>query len=156
MNKLCLLIILVFLIACNSSNNYNIPKNNSSTIKLFEDANEIQRDWSNKNSIITHVISEPDNLHPTNGNSSPRSDILQYTQRTILYIDYSNQTLVPGLVKTLPEISDDGLKYSYTLKENIKWDDGSLLTPKDIAFTARAFLCQAGAHARHRATIFID
>ena len=141
MNKLCLLIILVFLIACNSSNNYNIPKNNSSTIKLFEDANEIQRDWSNKNSIITHVISEPDNLHPTNGNSSPRSDILQYTQRTILYIDYSNQTLVPGLVKTLPEISDDGLKYSYTLKENIKWDDGSLLTPKDIAFTARAFLC---------------
>ena len=83
----------------------------------------------------------PDNLHPTNGISAPRSEILQYTQRTLLYIDYANQKVVPGLVKSLPEISDDGLQYTYILRDNIRWDDGKLLTADDIIFTAKAFAC---------------
>ena len=141
MRYLCLFLISVFFITCNNSKNNNIPKSNSSTIKHFEDANEIQNNWSNKNTIISHIISEPDNLHPTNGNSSPRSDILQYTQRTIFNIDYSNQTIVPGLVKSLPQISEDGLSYSYSFRKDIKWDDGTLLTAKDFIFTAKAFLC---------------
>ena len=141
MRYLFLFLISAFISTCKNSKNYNIPNSNSSTIKHFVDANEIQNNWSNKNTIISHIISEPDNLHPTNGNSSPRSDILQYTQRTIFNIDYSNQTIVPGLVKNLPEISEDGLSYSYSLRNDIKWDDGTLLAAKDFIFTAKAFLC---------------
>lgn len=141
MRSLSFLLIFSFFIACNSRKTSDIPGSNSSTVKHFKDADDILISWSDKNTIITHVIAEPDNLHPTNGNSSPRFEILQYTQRPILNIDYSNQTVVPGLVKSLPEISKDGLKYSYILRDSIRWDNGSLLTTDDVVFTAKAFLC---------------
>ncbi len=129
------------LIACNDHKTLDFPKSNSSSVKIFNDEKEILNSWSDKNTIIVHVIAEPDNLHPTNGNSSPRLEIHQYIQRQLMYIDYLNQTVVPGLVKSLPEVSNDGLKYTYNLKENIRWDDQSLLTAEDIIFTSKAFLC---------------
>lgn len=134
-------LIIVFLSACTDHKIIEVPEKNSATLKIFEDAPEVQPFWSKKNTIIYHVISEPDNLHPTNGISSPRSEIFQYIHRTLLYIDFSNQSIKPGLVKSLPEISADGLNYTYFLRENIFWDDGSALSIEDIEFTAKAFKC---------------
>ena len=141
MSRLHILLLFIIFISCNHRKTLDIPISNSSFLKYFNDANDINISWSNNNSIIAHVIAEPDNLHPTNGNSSPRSEIHQYTQRTLLYIDYMNQTVIPGLVISLPQVSEDGLKYSYNLKNNIRWDDGSSLTAEDVIFTAKAFLC---------------
>lgn len=35
----------------------------------------------------------------------------------------------------LPQISDDGLTYTYTLKEGLKWSDGRPITSDDVMFT---------------------
>ena len=46
-----------------------------------------------------------------------------------------------GLEKDLAEsysISEDGLEYTFTLKENLSWHDGEKLTSEDIAFTIQA------------------
>jgi ABC-type transport system substrate-binding protein len=139
--KSSFLLFAFLLFACNSHQSINIPERNSSTLKRFEDAAEVQKSWSNKNTVIVHVTAEPDNLHPTNGNSSPRSEIFQYTQRNLLYIDFATQQIVPGLVQSMPQISADGLQYKYTLRDDIHWDDGKPLTVDDIIFTAKAFAC---------------
>ncbi len=132
---------LFFSISCNNQKSLNIPETNSSTLKRFDDAETILSSWSNKNTIVSHVTAEPDNLHPTNGNSVPRSEIFQYTQRTLMYIDFANQKIIPGLVKSMPEISPDGLRYKYELRDGIQWDDGTPLSADDIIFTAKAFVC---------------
>jgi len=139
--KLAFTILLFLFISCNNHKSLNLPETNSSSLKRFEDAQTILSSWSDKNTVVIHVIAEPDNLHPTNGNSAPRSEILQYTQRNLLYIDFANQKIVPGLVSSMPEISADGLNYSYVLRDGIHWDDGSLLKVEDVIFTAKAFAC---------------
>ncbi len=42
--------------------------------------------------------------------------------------------IIPGLAESW-EGSDDGLTYTYTLREGLKWSDGEPLTADDVAFT---------------------
>ena len=107
----------------------------------IEDEREMHADWSNENTVIVHSISDPDNLHPTNGNSAPRSEIMLLTQRSILYTDFENQSMIAGLVKTSPIASADGLTYIYQLKPGPEWDDKTPFTFEDVLFTAKAYLC---------------
>lgn len=107
----------------------------------IEDESEMHADWSTENTVIVHSLSDPDNLHPTNGNSAPRNEILLLTQRTLLYSDFENQTMLPGLVKQLPVALLDGLTYMYELRTGPEWDDHSPLTVDDIIFTAKVYSC---------------
>ncbi len=107
----------------------------------IEDEREMHADWSKENTVIVHSISDPDNLHPTNGNSAPRSEIMLLTQRSILYTDFENQSMIAGLVKTSPVASADGLTYIYQLKSGPEWDDKTPFTFEDVLFTAKAYLC---------------
>ena len=83
----------------------------------------------------------PDGLHPYNDNSVMRSFIFEHTQKTLIKLDVSSLEYIPSLAKSLPEISDDGLFYHYELRDDIRWDDGSELTAKDIEFTTKLQLC---------------
>ena len=107
----------------------------------ISDTKEWKESWSKENTVVVHTTSEPDNLHPTNGNSAPRSEILLLTQRTLLYTDFENQSMIAGLVKNNPEIQGDELTYKYVLKNGPKWDDNKPLSVEDILFTAKAYSC---------------
>lgn len=43
--------------------------------------------------------------------------------------------LLPDLAESLPEITDDGLRYIFKLRPGLKFSDGSPLTSRDVAFT---------------------
>lgn len=47
----------------------------------------------------------------------------------------SNGEVEPDLVSELPSISSDGLTYSFTLREGLRWHDGEPLTASDVRFT---------------------
>lgn len=126
--------------ACHDQQQKNSSVSSSIFIKL-RDAIQIESNWSTENSVVVHSISEPDNLHPTNGNSAPRNELLLLTQRTLLYSDYENASMIPGLLTQLPIETDNGLQYLYSLKHGPMWDDGSTLRREDILFTAKVFSC---------------
>jgi len=42
--------------------------------------------------------------------------------------------IVPGLAQSM-DISSDGLTYTFTLEENVKWHDGTPFTAEDVLFT---------------------
>ena len=107
----------------------------------LDDSKNILTTWSKENTIIYHVISEPSDMHPTNGNTSPRSEINLYTQMFLVNTDFKNQGISPGLIKSLPSISTDGLEYTYELRNEPRWDDGSRLTLDDVIFTCKAIKC---------------
>ncbi len=111
------------------------------TVKRFVNitaATEWQNDWSKENIVVYHWRGEPDNLHPTNGKSNARRVVMDYTQRFLVSADLEKLTLRPDLVKAMPAISADGLTYSYELREEPTWDDGSPLTVEDVIFTIKA------------------
>ena len=81
----------------------------------------------------------PDNLNPFIGYAAPAFEIWYLTYDSL--VGYDPKTLSPmkgenstGLA-TDWSVSDDGLTWTFTIRQNAKWDDGVALTAKDIAFT---------------------
>jgi len=48
--------------------------------------------------------------------------------------DAGGLELAPDLAKAMPEVSDDGLLYTFELKDGIKFEDGSEIMAKDIKY----------------------
>ncbi|MCB0397784.1 MAG: hypothetical protein KDD36_14110 [Flavobacteriales bacterium] len=111
------------------------------TYLKMEDADTFMSDWSTKNIVVCHSIGDPDNLHPTNGNTSPRTAIHNFIHRYLIASDPKNLSVMPDLVTSLPEISHDDLHFTYTLRDDVTFDDGSPLTVDDVIFSLKAAKC---------------
>ena len=140
-----ILFYLLFSTSCKNSKStegqLNEGQNDSLGFIKLPDTSAIDPSWSKKNVVVVHSISEPDNLHPTNGTSALRAEIFYYTQMMLVQTDMHHPGLRPALCKELPTISADGLHYSFTLREEPNWDDKSPLTADDIVFTTKANKC---------------
>ena len=108
-----------------------------------------KRDLS-QNTVIAHISAQPDGLHPFNDNSSIRSYIFNYTQKTLIKLDIESLEYIPSLVKSMPTSSADNLSFEYEIKDGIKWDDGTALTAKDVAFSVKLMLCPLTNNAQIR------
>ncbi|MDQ3047451.1 MAG: ABC transporter substrate-binding protein [Bacteroidota bacterium] len=117
-----------------------ISADESSFIEIA-DASKIDPSWSKENVLVYHDIGEPDDMHPTNGLSAQRNEINGYTQVYLIGTDYQNLTVRPIAVKALPVVSENGKEYTYDLRSDIKFDDGSVLSMEDVIFTFKANKC---------------
>ena len=93
------------------------------------------------NIVIQHISIWPDGLHPFNNNSAVRTFIFQYTQKTLIKLDHETLEYIPTLVESMPMVSEDGLEYTYIIKDGTTWDDGSKLTAKDVEFSVKTMIC---------------
>ncbi len=94
-----------------------------------------------QNTLVAHIVSEPDDMHPTNGASAVRAEIQLYTHMSLLRLNYKDGHLIPCLAKNLPTVSANGLEYTYELKPEASWDDKTPVTGNDITFTTKASKC---------------
>lgn len=143
----CLVLLLLLLTSCSSKktgsadDDVNASANDSKNFVKLSDAKEFLPTWSKENTVVYQWIAEPDILHPTNGISTQRTEIFLYTQMYLVFADFRTLQMVPGLAKSLPEISADGLRITFELRDEPKWDDGEQLSVDDIVFTAKASKC---------------
>lgn len=125
-----------------SKANNNVVEAGDLTYIKVEDAAEVDPAWSTENTVVFHVIGEPDDMHPTNGNSATKTFIQNYTQNYVMASDIIElKGARPDVVKTGPEISDDELEFTYELRDEPRWDDGTQLTAEDVVFTFKAVKC---------------
>lgn len=89
------------------------------------------------NNIVVQVLGEPESLHPTNGRLGARSMIMYFMGQTLNRLDPQAKEQSP-LLAALPEVSADGLTYTYTMDPAAKWEDGTPITSADIAFSIKA------------------
>ncbi|MEV8116819.1 ABC transporter substrate-binding protein [Streptomyces xiamenensis] len=87
-------------------------------------------------SLVVGIANEPDTLSPLlgygkDGNSKIFDGLLRRD---------AGMNLQPALAATLPEISDDGLTYTYPLREDITFSDGEPFTAEDVVFTYETIL----------------
>jgi ABC-type transport system substrate-binding protein len=99
-----------------------------------------ERDLS-QNTVVAHILSQPDGLHAYNNNSVMRSYIFSYTQKTLLGLDIESLEYVPSLLTDLPTSSKDNKTFYFELKDNITWDNGEKLTGEDVIFSTKIMLC---------------
>lgn len=112
------------------------------TYVQVDDATEFKQDWSTENTVVYHFIGEPDDMHPSNGNSASKTFLQGYTQNYVLASDIVElKGGRPDVVKAMPEISENELEFTYELRDEPTWDDGAQLTMEDVIFTFKANKC---------------
>lgn len=84
-------------------------------------------------SIIEGVVGSPRFINPLLTASDADRDLTRVLYAGLLRSD-GRGNLVHDLADRY-EISDDGLTYSFYLRDNLKWHDGQNLTASDVAFT---------------------
>jgi peptide/nickel transport system substrate-binding protein len=87
-------------------------------------------------SVVIGVATEPDTLNPLlgygkDGNSKIFDGLLARD---------AELRLKPALATALPEITDGGRTYTYTLRDDVEFSDGAPLTSADVVYTYRTAL----------------
>ncbi len=91
-----------------------------------------------ENRIVFQMGGEPDCMDPTMNDYSSGSYALQSLFRG-LYKFAPDGTLVPALAEG-HTVSGDGLVYTFTLRDGLKWSDGSDLTAYDFEYSWKRVL----------------
>jgi len=83
-----------------------------------------------KDSVVIAIGSEPETLDPTQGWGHGNSPIVQST-----LVKYTADLTFENDLATSYEISPDGLTWTFTIRDDVKFTDGKKLTASDVAFT---------------------
>ncbi len=124
-------VIMIFSItACNNSansanNSYNTDNNAGSAAdngKTLADAG--------KDSVVIAIGSEPETLDPTKGWGHGNSPIVQST-----LVKYTSELNFENDLAVDYKLSDDGLTWTFKIRDDAYFTDGEKVTAEDVAFT---------------------
>ena len=85
------------------------------------------------NTLSLQIASEPDRLDPAL-NSTVDGACLAILAFAGLYTYDENGQLVPDLAESVAE-SEDGMTYTFTMKDGLMWSDGTPLTAADVEYS---------------------
>ena len=86
-----------------------------------------------KNVINYSIADDPQQMDPSLNSYSRSSMVLQNLFQGLYKLGPDGETYVPACAESY-EVSEDGLTYTFKLKEGLKWSDGSALTAKDFEY----------------------
>ncbi len=89
---------------------------------------------SGKKVISVHIADNPEQMDPTRNSYARSSRVLQNLFTGLYKLDSEGKTYIPAMAEGV-EVSEDGMTYTFTLKEGLKWSDGSDLTAYDFEFS---------------------
>jgi peptide/nickel transport system substrate-binding protein len=90
--------------------------------------------------VIVHELSDADMLNPTNYTDAGAGYILKNIFQSLMEIDFKTLELTPLLAESRPQIEktpEGGLRITYTIRPEAKWDNGQPITPQDVEFTLK-------------------
>ena len=90
-----------------------------------------------------------DGLDMQTSTSSRAASIADEVTESLLRFDDDNNE-EPVLITDFPTVSDDGLTYSFELKQGVHFTNGTELTSKDVKFTFERMFTPATAARRRR------
>ena len=91
------------------------------------------------NGFTVQLGPNPETLDPALNSAIDGANTIITTFEPLLLIDENNE-VVPGQAE-LPEVSEDGLTWTFTMKDGLKWSDGSDLTAKDFEYSFKRLAC---------------
>lgn len=101
-----------------------------------EQATPTTGDW-----LVTHSLSDPEQLNPLTSNDAAASEILGYVFQGLLTRDPRTLELKPLVAASRPVISKDKLIYTFKIRQDVHFQDGQPLTGEDVLFSIKAIKC---------------
>jgi len=91
------------------------------------------------------TFGDPETLDPALNYESAGAGIIQQVyEGLVTYNREKADEYVPQLAEAMPEISEDGLTYTFTIREGITFHEGGELTAEDVAYSFQRGLLQGG------------
>ena len=97
---------------------------------------------SDSNTLLRNTLGgNVTTLNPVLTTDSASIDIEQFIWANLFDVDPQTAQPQPGL--TSWKISDDGLTYTFTIRDDANWSDGTPITAQDVEFTYKAIINDA-------------
>jgi peptide/nickel transport system substrate-binding protein len=103
--------------------------------------------------IVIALRSEPKTLNPLTAADGTSREVISAMQGDLVHINRATQLTEPALAKSW-KVSPDGLQYTLTLRQGLKFSDGEPLDIEDVLFTFRVYLDEA-VHATQRDLLIV-
>jgi peptide/nickel transport system substrate-binding protein len=103
--------------------------------------------------LVISLRAEPKTLNPLTATDSPSREVIGAMQADLVHINRATQLTEPALAKSW-KISPDGLQYTLTLREGLRFSDGHPLGADDVLFTFRVYLDES-IHAPQRDLLIV-
>ncbi len=127
------------------------PPQASSSVELLTLPGEIGKRGGR---LVVSLRAEPKTLNPLTAADAPsREVILGAMQADLIHINRATQLTEPALAKSW-KVSADGLQYTLTLREGLRFSDGQPLDADDVLFTLRVYLDES-VHATQRDQLIV-
>jgi peptide/nickel transport system substrate-binding protein len=88
--------------------------------------------------VVVHELSDPEGLNPIVTNDASASAIFNRVYERLIDQNFETTEIEPVLAEARPIISEDHLRYTFTLKQGIHFSDGTPITTKDVLFSFKA------------------
>ncbi len=150
--KVALLLATVFvmstvgLAACSSKE----TTDNGSTNTPTKEAATGEETPAAEKQLVVQIGPDPETIDPALNSAVDAGNMLLYTHECLLTVDQNNQ-IAPGAAETY-ETSEDGLTWTFHLREGLKWSDGSPLTAKDFVYSWKR-VCDPNVAAPYAETV---
>src|SRR6267378_2255233 len=103
--------------------------------------------------IVIALRSEPKTLNPLTAADGTSREVISTMQADLVHINRATQLTEPALAKSW-KISPDGLRYTLTLRQGLKFSDGHPVDIEDVLFTFRVYLDES-VHATQRDLLIV-
>ena len=100
--------------------------------------------------ITVQIGPNPETLDPALNSAVDGGNMLITLFETLLIIDEKNE-VQPGQAEKW-DVSEDGLKWTFTMRDDLKWSDGSKLDAKDFEYTMKR-ICDPKTAAPYGETV---
>ena len=90
------------------------------------------------NAITVNIASEPPEMFTVTTTDTTSFSVIRHVIENLVMLD-ENDKVVAGVAKTWT-VSDDGLVYTFNLRDNMKWTNGEPVTAKDFVFAWTSLL----------------
>lgn len=93
-----------------------------------------------KTDLTIAIDSDIDTLHPSDFSTTSEVAVLGQVYDTLMYMDPSGTKDPEPRIAESYEVSDDGLEYTFHLRDDVKFHDGSQLTSDDVKFSLEMYM----------------
>jgi oligopeptide transport system substrate-binding protein len=90
------------------------------------------------NSITVNIASEPPEMFSVTTTDTTSFSVLRHVIENLVMLDENDQ-VIPGVAKDW-SVSDDGLVYTFNLRDDMKWSNGEPVTANDFVFAWKSLL----------------
>lgn len=113
-------------------------------VEVTPEARPLEVASADANTLVWTTFGEPESLDPAWNYETSGNDIIANVYETLVFYNRQDaNSYVPQLASEW-DISDDGMTYTFTIRQGVKFHEGGDLTPEDVAWSFQRGLLQGG------------